>query len=218
MPKIELITIVRRTATIAFVAAMAGCGGREAVPDAVREPAAETGTYAGAPEVVGDSMLRFPGGAVYRPRVYGLQYLATLRDAVGEPVLLLSGAECHECDAPKTLYLRAPGRPLPPPEADTIGVFGYPGRVFDYMDEDKLDLFTTVFHGECLDRRGLVVLQFATVFDSAGARAAAYVTELAAGGLRDFEAVPRPDSAAVLARVAAGRCRELPGEDQLTPP
>lgn len=217
MPKIELTTIVRRTAVIGFAAAAAGCAGREAVPEAAREPSAETGVYAGAPEVVGDSMLRFPGGAVYRPRVYGLQYLGTLRDAGGEPVLLLSGAECYECDAPKTLFLRAPGRPLPPPEADTVGVFAYPGRVFDYADEKTLVESATLFHGACLEGRGPVVLQYVTHFDSASVTPSAYVTELAAGGLRDFEAVPRPDSAAVLARVAAGRCREVPGEDQLSP-
>lgn len=217
MPKIERITIVRRTTAAVLVTAAAGCAGRGAVPDAARGPSAEAGAYAGVPEVVGDSMLRFPGGAVYRPRVYGLQYLGTLRDAGGEPVLLLSGAECHACDAPKTLFLRAPGRPLPPPEADTVGVFAYPGRVFDYGDEKTLVESATLFHGACLGGRGPVVLQYVTQFDSASVTASAYVTELARGALRDAEVAPRPDSAAVLARVAAGRCREVPGEDQLSP-
>lgn len=214
----ELIPTIRAVTAAALVTIAAGCAGREAVPGAARGPAADAGPYAGVPEVVEDSLLRFPGGATYAPRVYGLEYVATMRDAGGAPVLLLSGAECYECDAPKSLYVRVPGRPPPPPEADTTGVFGYPGHVFDLVDEKTLIFDSTVFHGECLEDRIPVVLQFTTLFDSAGVTASAYVTELAAGGLRDFQAVPRPDSAAVLARVRAGRCREIPGEDQLSPP
>lgn len=212
---------IRSGAIAVLLLAAAGCGGRESMPAA--GPAAHAGPYAGVPEVLEDSMLRFPGGATYAPRVYGLRYVATMRDAGGAPVLLVSGAECNACDAPRLVYLRAPGRPLPPPETDTLGVFAHPGLEVDYTDGETPLTATTLFYGECLDGRGPAVLQFATVYDDSGTptlppKLTAYLTELARDGLRDSELKPRPDSAAVLTAVAAGLCREVPGEKQLSPP
>jgi hypothetical protein len=207
------IEIVRRIVPLVVLAAAAGC----APPAPADVPARDAGPYAGTPEVVGDSMLRFAGGAVYAPRVYGLKYVATTRDAGGAALLVLDGAECHACDAPRAVYFRAPGRPLPPRESDTLAVYGYPGRVTD-GESGRPVAVSTLFFGECLAGRGPVALQYVTIFEDAPPGMLANLTEFTVGGFRDHDRVARPDSAGVLARVAAGRCREVPPAEQVAMP
>jgi hypothetical protein len=209
----QAVVILRRAAAVGALASAAACAGRGVDPG----PPRDAGPYAGTPEVLGDSMLRFARGAVYAPRVYGLEYLATMRDARGAPVLVLSGAECYACDAPRAVYFRAPDRALPPSHADTVAVYAYPGRVKDY-ENGKLVFLSTLFFGECLEGRAPVALQYATTFDGPAPTPSANVTELAADGFRDRHRVARPDSAAVLSRVAAGRCREVPPAEQFSGP
>lgn len=207
------IEIVRMIVALVVFAAAAGCAGR--APAA--EPSRDAGPYAGTPEVVGDSMLRFASGTVYAPRVYGLKYVATTRDAGGATLLVLDGAECHACDAPRAVYFRAPDRPLPPEGSDTLAVYGYPGRVTD-GESGRPVAVSTLFFGECLVGRGPVALQYVTIFEDAPPAVLANMTDFAAVGFRDHDRVARPDSAGVLARVAAGRCREVPPAEQVAMP
>jgi hypothetical protein len=209
MPPIQ---IVRGISLAAFVA-VAACVGR----GPVAEPVIDAGPYAGTPEVVGDSMLRFASGTVYAPRVYGLQFVGRMRDGGGGLLLVLAGAECYACDAPRAVYFRAPDRPLPPQESDTLAVYGYPGRVTD-GESGKLLALTTLFHGECLEGRGPVALQYSTILEDSPPEMLANLSDFAAGGYRDHSRVARPDSAGVLARVAAGRCREVPPAEQVAMP
>lgn len=204
--------IVRRCAALAVLSAAACSRG-----DPVRRPSVDAGPYAGTPEVVGDSMLRFASGTVYAPRVYGLGYVGTMRDGGGALLLVLSGAECYACDAPRAAYFRAPDRPLPPQESDTLAVFGYPGRVSD-GESGTLLYASTLFYGECLEGRGPVAVQYATIFEDSPSEMMANLTDFAADGFRDHERVPRPDSAGVMARVATGRCREVPPAEQVAMP
>lgn len=203
----------RRFAAIVVLAAAAAC----APPVPVPEPSSDAGPYAGTPEVVEDSVLRFASGAVYAPRVYGLGYVGAMRDGGGGLLLVLSGAECYACDAPRAVYFRAPERPLPPPEGDTLAVFGYPGRVTD-GESGTLLMASTLFYGECLDGRGAVAVQYVTNHEESPPGMLSNLTDFGAGGWRDHDQVARPDSAAVLARVAAGRCREVPPAEQVAMP
>ncbi|HEU4454097.1 MAG TPA: hypothetical protein VFR81_13600 [Longimicrobium sp.] len=209
----QAIGIARRCAVLAALVSAAGCVERDPVP----RPPVDAGPYAGTPEVVEDSVLRFASGTVYAPRVYGLGYVGTMRDGGGALLLVLSGAECHACDAPRAVYFRAPGRPLPPQESDTLAVFGYPGRVTDGESGTLLSV-STLFYGECLEGRGPVAVQYATNHEESPPGMLVNLTDFAAGGYRDHDQVPRPDSAGVLARVAAGRCREVPPAEQIAMP
>jgi len=207
------IEIVRRIVALAALAAAVGCARSKPASG----PSRDAGPYAGTPEVVGDSMLRFASGVVYAPRVYGLKYVAATRDGGGAALLVLDGAECGACDAPRAVYFRAPDRPLPPRESDTLAVYGYPGRVTD-GESGRPIAVSTLFFGECLEGRGPVALQYVTILEESPPAVLANMTDFAAAGFRDHDRVARPDSAGVLARVAAGRCREVPPAEQVAMP
>ncbi len=207
------IQIIRGAVALAVLAVVAAC----APPVPASEPSRDAGPYAGTPEVVEDSVLRFASGTVYAPRVYGLQFVGTMRDGGGGLLLVLAGAECWGCDAPLAVYFRAPDRPLPPPEGDTLAVFGYPGPVRGGESGTLLST-STLFYGECLEGRGPVAVQYATNHEESPPGMLANLTDFSLGGWRDHDLVARPDSAGVLARVTAGRCREVPPAEQIEMP
>lgn len=211
MPPIQIVRGV--VVSLAALVSVEACVAR----GPIAEPAVDAGPYAGMPEVVGDSMLRFASGTMYAPRVYGLRLVGRMRDGGGGLLLVLDGAECYGCDAPRAVWFRAPDRPLPSRETDTLAVFGYPGRVTD-GESGTLLSESTLFYGECLEGRGPVAVQYVTNHEESPPGRMVNLTEFAAEGYRDHDQVARPDSAGVLARVAAGRCREVPPAEQVAMP
>lgn len=194
--------VLSLTACAAFIA---GC-----------TPGAEH-TFAGTPVVEGDTMLRFPSGAVHASGIRAaLQYLGRLEDVAGGPFLLTTGIECQDCDAGRSVVLRSARDAADRSGVRGPGWYAYPGRITHFDDERPL-FDSRLFWGWCLPGRALGVVQFATEFDSLGRRVrdVVFLSEVRAGQVVDDSITTAPPGLGALwpAR-QAGRCREVKAEPQ----
>jgi hypothetical protein len=177
------------------------------------KPSAE---FAGTPNIVGDSALRFSSGTEVATRFRSIEYLGQIPDpAGGPPFLLIRGVECADCDAPMSVLLFSPRQPPPKPARDLLGWYAHPGTLTAL--EDSTMLRETAFYwGECIADREPGVVQFATEFEAGRkVREVVRIAEIRDGRLVAEE---RPagavDPAAVEREVGAGRCRAVPPQAQ----
>ncbi|HEX6590063.1 MAG TPA: hypothetical protein VF039_13745 [Longimicrobiales bacterium] len=83
------------------------------------------------------------------PSIRDREVIAELRTADGKPWLLVSGWDCSECDAPKTLFVQAVD--------DTtvvLGAYYFPGIYIEPGIDEAPNARVRAFFGACLDEPG----------------------------------------------------------------
>lgn len=216
---------------VAFAAACSSPGSERVVPTTSgvisADPRDESiAMYDGVPLVIGDTALRFPSGAMFTPGFFGVEYIGVL-DSENSPFVLVSGFECNDCDANRSVLVRSvKADPLPNVYSGPIpGHFAYPGRVTHY-DTGALLTDTRLFYGRCMQGSGPVIVQFATEWtfaresDTAGVREEVVnIAEVAGDSLIARVAFPtRAALETTLALVAARQCHEIIPKPQLSEP
>ncbi|MBA3890911.1 MAG: hypothetical protein H0X64_10285 [Gemmatimonadaceae bacterium] len=130
--------------------------------------------------------------------------------------MVASGVECSGCDASLSVLLQAVGDTVGFLGRDTKGWYVYPGPIRNY-ETDSLLLVSRLFWGECREVGVPGLLQFATEYDSMGARHRDVFrsTEVRDGRLVDDSVMASPpDTLVVRGAVSRGACREIPPREQ----
>lgn len=211
--------MMRRVPLLVVIAAVLACG---TGPQRDATPGADTTTYRAVVRLdslphngqPGDarSLVTFADAATLEVPIRGAAVLFELPVAGRASWLMAAGVECSECDANTTIWVfrASPGslRTLPLS-------FPHPGALTQAGTATAPYFRSRLYVGRCLDERRSAAVWFEEVLQPESARSRR---------LRVLEAVPRltdrvlpwtPDAdARVRAHVAAGRCREIPPEDQ----
>jgi len=151
--------------------------------------------------------------------LFEVRVLGTLRAARKAPYLILEGRGCRECDANTSIYIYSisdgpmrnePGQPR----------YAYPGREVSYEDGKTFLYEARVFVGDCLPGNDNAVVWYERFRTETGAlETGVFVASVRQDVLRNKRlGKPLPPIARSLERVAAGRCRELPGIDRHSEP
>lgn len=172
------------------------------------EPTADR--FAGTPEVEGDSVLVFPGGARYAPGLRALHYHDQVPSTDGVPFVVVSGLdEEAEGAADRAVFVLRPDRPR---ERQTgRSIFAYPSTDSDLIEGDTAAAESRLFVGACAYGGVSGVVQVVTTYDAPEPQEAVIATEVHADSLVDIiDPSSTPTLHDVLAMVELGRCRELP--------
>lgn len=195
-----------------------------AVSAAAGTPAVEQWRIAKVEHVAKESALgqyeevtvHFTNGHAYAIPLYRATPIAVLTGIDGTPFLLVSGADCTECDENNSLrFFVLGGEKL-------IGSgkrYTYPGALTDYMSPQLMEK-TRTFYGRCLSKQSDVVLWFQEYLGEDGKwhkiNSVARVTK---DGDTLVELTGSEASlSSVEARTKADTCTELPGIDGTTEP
>lgn len=165
------------------------------------------------------SVLLLPDGRRFPTTLFGAECVGELPSPGREPYLLLAGITCRECDAPLGVYVHSVSDGPMPDEA-TLPGYPYPGSVRDALSGDPLER-ARLFVGDCLDATDPPqAVWFFDYLDAEGhLHEHVVVLDVTGGKLRRRDdPSPRPALDHVTARAAAGRCREVPGEDRPAAP
>ena len=177
--------------------------------------------YEGTPIVIGDSLLRFPGGAEYVSGFTNVEYIGTIPAETRAPFIIIAGNECRDCDAPPSVLVRSPSDG---PVRELHGLAGwhpYPGRVIAYNDDSAVVSHSRLFWGTCLPERPPGLIEFRSDFAGDGSEPAREVriSEIDGDSLIGWRRVATTRLlATTLVQVHAKACREIPQRDIPAPP
>ena len=161
----------------------------------------------------GKSQLSFSNGDVVSYSLERIKPIAVLRTPSGSPRILLSGADCTECDMNESIYLL--------PLKNQTGILprsAYPGNLKAY-DTGELVEKHRMFYGRCLSNEDSVVWSSDFVGDDNKWHHQNSVIRVKDGGSELADLLPSEGTLkSVLKRVANGECKELKGIDGTTEP
>jgi hypothetical protein len=194
----------------ALIGALAGC-----------DPQGRAVDYAGTPAVIGDSLLRFPGGKEYVSGFSNVEYIGSIAAQRKAPFIIIAGHECRACDAPPSVLMRSPSDG---PVRELTGLPGwhpYPGRVIAYTEDSAVVSHSRLFWGQCLPERPPGLIEYRTEFPRDGnePQRDVLITEIDADSLIEWRRVATTRLlAATLVQVQAKQCAEVPQRDLPAPP
>ena len=177
--------------------------------------------YAGVPEVIGDTALRFADGSEYVSGFHGVEYIGTIPAERKAPFIIVSGHECADCDAPPSVLVRSPSDGTVRTFAGLQGWHPYPGRVIAYNEDSVVLSHSRLFWGRCLPERPQGLIEYRTDFARNGGEPerAVLITEIESDSLVELRrgATTRL-RAATQVQVQARECAEIPQRDIPAPP
>jgi len=152
-----------------------------------------------------------------RTQLVEVEHIGQLQEDGATPHFILAGRDCVECDMNTSLYIHNPD------DGDLLRYHprhAYPGRLFDYMNPDRLVEETRFFFGSCLPNRGSVAIWFVKwLTDTNEWKSGVFLLEKHATKLEEYQFKEGgPSLVTVEDSVAKGGCRELPGRDGHTEP
>jgi len=159
------------------------------------------------------SQLFISNGVVISVPLERIKPIAVLRTSSGSPRLLLSGADCTECDMNESIYLL--------PLENKTGILersAYPGNMKAY-DTGELVEKHRMFYGRCLSNEDSLVWSSDFVGEDNKWHHQNSVIHVRDSGA-DFGELPSSEGTikSILKRVANGECKELKGIDGTTEP
>jgi hypothetical protein len=165
------------------------------------------------------SVLVLSDGSRFETTLFEVRVLGTLRTARKAPYLILEGRGCRECDANTSIYIHSISDGPMRNEAGQPR-YKYPGREVSYEDGKTLLYESKAFVGDCLADHDNAVVWYERFPTQTGAfEMGVFVASVRQDSLRNERlGKPLPPIARSLERVAAGRCRELPGIDRHSEP
>lgn len=196
----------------------------DGTPDAVVGGEAISGRsderYVGPPEIVGDTLLRFTGGAEYAPGFRNISYIGQIPASTKAPFIIIRGVECAFCDAPPTLLMRSPSDEPVTNLRSEPGWYPYPGRIVAAGDTTVRLSEGRVFWGDCLPGEPAVLLYYNTEFvDDEPARREVRATFVRGDSLIESDdSIPWTSMEAVSRKVGSGECHEVARDDRLGDP
>ena len=162
--------------------------------------------------------VKYGAGKVYKTGVYKPQLLATLPSKGTEPVLVLSGLGCTECDINLSVYIHSPAQGSMAP-GERAPRYTYPGRYHDYMSQALVET-VRMFVGQCTpdEKHGVVWFQNSKKETGKWERST-YLVQVEGVAPIEHRQAPREVSLqAALSAVARGNCREIQGRRFTTEP
>lgn len=161
----------------------------------------------------GKSQLSFSNGVVVSYSLERIKPIAVLRTPSGSPRILLSGADCTECDMNESIYLL--------PLENQTGILprsAYPGKLKAY-DTGELVEKHRMFYGRCLSNEDSVIWSSDFVGEDNKWHHQNSVIHVKDSGADLAELLPSEGTIkSILERVANGGCKELKGIDGTTEP
>ncbi len=161
----------------------------------------------------GKSQLSFSNGVVVSYSLERIKPIAVLRTPSGSPRILLSGADCTECDMNESIYLL--------PLENQTGILprsAYPGNLKAY-DTGELVEKHRMFYGSCLSNEDSVVWFSDFVGDDNKWHHQNSVIHVKDSGSDLVDLLPSEGTfKSILEHVANGECKELKGIDGTTEP
>ena len=161
----------------------------------------------------GKSQLSFSNGVVVSYSLERIKPIAVLRTPSGSPRILLSGADCTECDMNESIYLLSLEN-----KTGILERSAYPGNIKAY-DTGELVEKHRMFYGRCLSNEDSVVWSSDFVGDDNKWHHQSSVIHVRDSGADLAELPPSEGTIkSILKRVANGDCKELKGIDGTTEP
>lgn len=177
--------------------------------------------YSGIPELVGDTLLRFPDGSEYVSGFRHVEFVGAIPAERKAPFIIIAGNECDACDAPPSVLMRSPSDGRVRDLSHVPGWHPYPGRVIAYNEDSVVVSQSRLFWGRCVPERPPGIVEFRTDFARDGAEPLreVHITEIEADSLLEW----RRDAtvrllATTLVQVQARVCAEVPPRDMPAPP
>jgi hypothetical protein len=158
------------------------------------------------------SLVTFADSTTLEVPIRGAELLGELPVPGRASWLLLSGTECSECDANVTVWVfrATPGRI----ERVQLG-FAFPGEMIEAGIESLPYFRSRLFLGQCLEDANDAAVWLEEVLQPDSARTRRVRVLVATPTLSDRVLPWTEDTESrLLARVAAGRCREVPPQEQ----
>ncbi len=178
-------------------------------------------SYAGVPEVIGDTLLRFPGGSEYVSGFRAVEYIGTIAGEQTAPFIIVAGHECADCDAPPSVLVRSASDGPVREFAGLRGWHPYPGRVIAYNEDSVIISHSRLFWGRCIPERPHGLVEFRTDFARNGGEPdrAVLITEIDGDSLVEWRRLATARLlATALVQVQAKECAEIPQRDIPAPP
>lgn len=168
---------------------------------------------AATPTVVRDSVLALPGGTEYVPGPRQLRYHGTLTSPAGATFFVLSGFECDDCDALRSVHILRPSERLNLQNERQPG-FAYPGTVHD-ADGMRVS-WSRLFVGRCSEDASVIAVQVASVLNSHGRwENGSVLVRSTADALRiTVGPYVATLTEVALQRVRTGQCQEIPADNR----
>lgn len=116
------------------------------------------------PVVVRDTVLRMSSGAEYAPGLHGLRYHGSVV-AGASTLFVLSGFECDDCDAPRSVHFLRLGERVNLQNRNQPA-FAFPGLVRD--SEGARVSWSRLFFGSCSPDPTIVAVQVASALEDDG--------------------------------------------------
>jgi hypothetical protein len=179
------------------------------------------GRYAGVPVVVGDTLLRFPGGGDYVSGFRNVEYIGTIPARTRAPFIIIAGHECAACDAPPSVLVRSPSDGPVRDLGALPGWHPYPGRVIAYNDDSAVVSHSRLFWGHCLPERPPGLIEYRSEFagDGSEPHREVRISEIDGDSLMGWRRVATTRLlATTLVQVQAKECAEIPQRDIPAPP
>jgi hypothetical protein len=177
--------------------------------------------YSGTPEVIGDTLLRFPDGSEYVSGFRNIEFIGSIPAETKAPFLIIAGNECADCDAPPSVLLRSPSDGPVRDFSSLAGWHPYPGRVIAYNEDSVVVAHSRLFWGQCMPERPPGLIEYRTDYGRNGLepRREVRITEVEADSLLEW----RRDAnvrllATTLVQVQARVCTEIAQRDMPAPP
>lgn len=159
------------------------------------------------------SLISFSNGTVVSYSLERIKPIAVLRTPSGSPRILLSGADCTECDMNESIYLL--------PLENKSGILprnSYPGSLKAY-DTGELVAKHRMFYGHCLSNDDSVVWSSDYVGEDNKWHHQDSVIHVKDTGTDLAILLPSEGTVkSILQHVASGECKELKGIDGTTEP
>ena len=157
--------------------------------------------------------LYFSNNKQFKVDLYNVNYIGQLHTESNQPLFILSGRGCTECDENIAIYIYSPTTGLVKENNAPIR-YSYPGKEFDYMD-NKLTFESRMFYGKCLDANKDSIVWFQKEFNKDGTnKEGSFVLEVIGENIK--ESIIKDKSLSV--DQISQKCNELPGVDVTTEP
>ena len=159
------------------------------------------------------SLIQLSNGASFSVPLERLKLIAILRTPTGVPRLLMSGADCTECDMNTSIYVLKP--------IDQSGMMPrseYPGKLKNY-ETGKLVQKTRMFYGKCLSSNDSLVWSIDYVGEDNKWHhqdSAMHITDEKLE-IKELSATSF-NFKSVINQLNSGDCKELSGIDGMTEP
>jgi hypothetical protein len=145
--------------------------------------------------------------------LYDLKYIGQLLTDKNNPLFIVSGRGCIECDENIAIYIYSPKTGLIKESGNPIK-YSYPGKEFDYMD-NKLVFESRVFYGKCFDKDKDSIVWFQKRFKQDGTyEENIFLLEIIGEDIK--ESIIKDNSLSI--EQISENCSELPGVDVTTEP